>query len=279
MSTNKQRKIRTMSAEDEAYFAKGKRKIGSTYNTSVQLSGRPTKQKEDDLFVGGQRVNKRFKGQSAITSEMVMLNGVQTMVVEKTEALTTVVATAATYLGGEQNFYPSSTGIPWLSSISQSFTQYQILELEFTFVPNVPTTQAGSFMMAWTGDYQDTVPSSQAIFLQTEQALLAPVYAGTEGGRALQHFGFPKGDVVGFSVPKYTYTVGTSKQPNTYKILSNLTFSGLGNIDKNLYSPGRLLFGVNGVKDATALLPITVGQLFVRYKVRLLGSVRPADNS
>lgn len=231
-----------------------------------------------NLFVGGQRVNKRFQGQSAITSEMVMLNGVQTMIVEKTEALTTVSTTGSTYTSGTQNFYPSSTGIPWLGSISKSFTQYQVLELEFTYVPNVPTTQAGSFMMAWTGDFGDTVPADQAAFLQTEQALLAPVYAGTEGGRALQHLGFPKGDVVGFTVPKYTYSVGTSKQPNTYKIVSNATFSGLGSIDKNLYSPGRLLYAANGITGATALAPIVCGQLFVRYKVRLLGSVRPDDN-
>lgn len=241
---------------------------------------RITKRNRDNqnLFVGGQRVNKRFQGQSAITSEMVMLNGVQTMIVEKTEALTTVSTSASTYTSGSQNFYPSSTGIPWLGSISKSFTQYQVLELEFTYVPNVPTTQAGSFMMAWTGDFGDTIPGDQAAFLQTEQALLAPVYAGTEGGRALQHLGFPKGDVVGFTVPKYTYSVGTSKQPNTYKIVSNATFTGLGSIDRNLYSPGRLLYAANGISGATALAPIVCGQLFVRYKVRLLGSVRPDDN-
>lgn len=241
-------------------------------------TAKKTKITEQSLFVGGQRVNKRFQGQSAITSEMVMLNGVQTMIVEKTEALTTVSVTNATYNSGTQNFYPSSTGIPWLGSISRSFTQYQVLELEFTYVPNVPTTQAGSFMMAWTGDFGDVVPVDQAAFLQTEQALLAPVYAGTEGGRALQHLGFPKGDVVGFSVPKYTYSLGTSKQPNTYKIVRNDTFTGFGSADKNLYSPGRLLYASNGITGATTLAPVVCGQLFVRYRLRLLGAVKPDDN-
>lgn len=238
----------------------------------------PTPRRPITLEVGGQSVEKQFKQVPAMTTGMTMINGVQSMIVEKTEALATVSTTVSTYTVGDQKFYPGSSGLPWLASISSAFTEYQVLDLEFTYVPSVPTTQAGAFMMAFTGDYLDADPATQADFLQSEQALLAPVYAGSEGGRALQKFGFPPGNVVGFSVPKYTYCLGTTNQPITYRITSNNTFTGYGNTDKNLYSPGKLLFATNGVAGASVASPITVGQLFVRYKLRLLGSVKPGNN-
>lgn len=230
-------------------------------------------------FVGGQNVEKRFSQNRAITSSMTTTNGVQSMIVEKTEALSVVQTSTDGYVAANQQFYPGSTGIPWLGTIAAAFTHYQILDCEFTYVPSVPTTQAGGFMMAFTGDYVDVAPATQEAFLQSEQAILAPVYAGTEGGRALQRFGFPSGDVVGFTVPKYTYNVGLTNTPETYRIVNSNTFNGLGSIDKNLYSPGKLIYALNGVKGAAAGTPIVCGQLFVRYKLRLLGSVRPADNS
>lgn len=230
-------------------------------------------------FVGGQNATKKFQQGPAYTTGMTMMNGVQTMVVEKTEALATVVATTTTFDLLSQSFFPGSSGLPWLQTISAAFVEYQVMELEFTYVPSVPTTQAGSVMLAFTGDFQDTNPATQADFLQSEQALLAPVYAGGAGGRALQRFGFPSGDVIGFSVPKYTYSLGTTSQPNTYRIVNNTTFNGYGNTDKNLYAPGKLIVGWNGVTGATVATPVTVGQLFVRYRLRLLGAVKAANNT
>lgn len=243
------------------------------------VSKEPKQPKDKEEFVGGQNATVKFKQSPSITGTMTMVNGVQSMIVEKTEAIYTVSAVNTTYNVASAGFFPSNINLPWLAAISSAFVEYQVLGLEYTFVPSVPTTQAGSIMLAFTGDYQDTDPATQAAFLQTEQALLAPVYAGGAGGRALQRFGFPSGDIVGFSAPRYAYCLGTTSQPCTYRIANNATFTGYGNTDKNLYSPGKLLVGWNGVTGAIAGMPILVGQVFVRYKVRLLGSVRAADNA
>lgn len=232
------------------------------------------------ILNGGQNAEIKYRNSPAMTSTVTMYNGVQTMVVEKTEAIQAVTAIGTSYKEAFINFYPQSPLVPWLASISKSFAQYQILELEFTYVPGVPTTQAGVFMVAFAGDYNDIVPTTQEGFLQSEQSLMAPVYAGTEGGRALQYIGFPPGDVVGFSVPKYTYSLGSTNTPETYRIVSSSTFNTtLANQERNFYSPGRLIYALNGVKDATPTTTLTVGQLFVRYKIRLLGSVKPEDNA
>jgi len=237
----------------------------------------PTK-RSGTTVVGGQSVEPRFKQSIPSITGMTMLNGTSSMIVEKTEALSDVKATGVAYEVKEQAFHVGSDLTPWLQSIGRSFVEYQILNLEFTYVPTVPTTTAGSFMMAFTGDYIDVNPADQPAFLQSEQALLGPVYSGTEGGRALQRFGFPNGDVVGFSVPKYTYCIGTTATPQTYRVVGNNTFTGYGTTDKNKYSCGKLIFATQGIKDATVALPVTVGQLFVRYKIRLLGSVKPTNN-
>lgn len=248
---------------------------------SGPVFGPANKEKTQDgkYLVGGQNVEKRFQQNIPNVTGMTMLNGTSSMVVEKTEALADVTTTGTAYAIKDQKFHVGSDGIPWLASISKSFVEYQILELEFTYVPTVPTTTAGSFMMAFTGDYQDTDPADQPEFLQSEQAVLSPVYSGTEGGRALQKFGFPMGDVVGFSVPKYTYCVGTSTTPQTYRIVNNATFTGFGNGDKNKYSPGKLIYATKGVEGGSTGTPKSVGQLFVRYRIRLLGSVKAGNNA
>lgn len=231
-----------------------------------------------EVFVGGQDATVKFAQSRAITSNMSMVNGVQTMIVEKTEAVDTIQTTSSAFVAAARPFIPQSTNFPWLSSISSAFTEYQVLELEYTYVPSVPTTQGGNIMLAFTGDYSDSNPADQNSFLQSEQALLAPVYAGGAGGRALQKFGFPPGDVVGFSVPKYTYSLGTTNMPITYRIASSTSFTSANVIEKNTLSPGQLVYAVNGV-TVTPSTTLVVGQLFVRYKIRLLGSVKASLNN
>lgn len=228
--------------------------------------------------VGGQNGGKSYSQVPPAMTGMIMMNGVQTLIVEKTEAVVDIGFNAPTYYCKGSGFYPGSAELPWLQSISAAFVEYQVLELEYTYIPSVPTTQAGNVMLSFSGDWRDLNPTTVPQFLQSEQALLAPVYAGGAGGRALQKFGFPNGDIVGFSVPKYTYCVGLTKTPQTYRILNNSTFQGLGDIEKNLYSPGKLMVAVNGLAGASGTNVITAGQIFVRYKVRLLGAVSNALN-
>lgn len=197
--------------------------------------------------------------------------GTTSMVVVKTEAVYAVAGSTGFSVIGI-DFFPQSATLPWLSGISQSFVEYKVLDLEYTYVPYVPTTTTGSVAIAWTGDYTDTDPTNMLQMLSSEQAIIAPAYAGSEGGQALQQFGIPNGNVVGFKVPRYTYTTGSI--PKTYRNLGATKFGAATTEMRNQYSPGRLLVGTEGMTNTNA-----VGYVFVRYKIQLLGSVNSTLNS
>lgn len=198
-------------------------------------------------------------------------NGTTSMVVVKTEPIFQVIGDTGFSVSGV-DFYPQGAVLPWLSSISKSFVEYQVLDIEFTYVPYVPTTTTGSVSIAWTGDYADSDPATMLAMLASEQSMIAPVYAGSEGGQALQQFGIPKGNVVGFKVPRYTYCEGG--RPKTFRNLGETKFSAATVEMRNQYSPGRLLVAVSGMASNA-----TVGYVFVRYKIKLLGSVKASGNA
>ncbi len=198
-------------------------------------------------------------------------SGTTNMVVVKTEPFYNVAGSTGFSVTG-LDFFPQNAALPWLASISSSFVEYQILDLEFTYVPYVPTTTTGAVSLAWTGDYADTDPTDMTGMLSTEQSLIAPCYAGSEGGAALQYFGIPEGNVVGFKVPRYTYTQGGS--PKTYRNLGATKFAAATVEMRNMYSPGRLLVGTEGEPNTNS-----VGRVFVRYKIKLMGSVKASLNA
>lgn len=220
--------------------------------------------------IGGQQLPiARITGSPQ--SVMSASGGTTSMVVVKTEAFYAVPGSVNFSVAGS-DFYPQAVALPWLSGISKSFVEYKVLDLEFTYVPYVPTTTAGSVAVAWTGDYTDTDPTDMLQMLSSEQAIIAPVYAGSEGGQALQFFGIPKGNVVGFKVPRYTYTTGNI--PKTYRNLGSTKFGAATTEMRNQYSPGRLLIATSGMASTA-----TVGYVFVRYKIQLLGSVNSTLNT
>lgn len=191
------------------------------------------------------------------------------LVVEKTEALTTQVLTGASGALNIQTFvfHTGTSELSWLRNMANSFVEWQLLGLEYTYVPSVPTTQAGSVTIAIKGDYLDGTPTSQAEVQRYDLSVSAPVYAGMDGGSWINQWGLNHPNTIGVTMPDYMYKFGT--QPRTYRVVSDSTFNAMINTDKNDYSPGALVVATSG----TGINAGSVGTVFVRYRVRLLGSV------
>lgn len=200
------------------------------------------------------------------------------MVVEKTEPILAVGSLAGSFNLQEVTFHAMQPALTWLTNMANSFTTYEILKAEFTYVPLVPTTVAGGITMAFAEDLRDDNPTTQTQMLAYEQGLLAPAYAGGEGGRYLQRFGSPGGNVVSFELPQHVYK-DSAGVPKRYRITKNSNLSAALTAGTNgsvysteAYCPGKLLVGTDGFTVASA----NVGQVFVRYKLRLSGAINIA---
>jgi len=204
-------------------------------------------------------------------------NGSQ-MIVEKTEPMGSVIASAtaqAFSASVDQYIYPMNPNLAWLQNMANSFSTYEILAMEVTYIPAVPTTATGSVSLSFYEDLLDAVPTSRTQLLVSEQALFAPVYAGGEGGRYLQQFGSPKGNIVSFMIPKHAIS-DENGVPKRFKIIKPATITTLINTGGEYvtkaslanYIVGRLVVGTDGCTASQ-----NVGEIFVRYKIRLSGQV------
>lgn len=235
-------------------------------------------QKAADLLnhpsVGGQVYSKVSYG----TGSGSMVSNIQgtSMVFEKTEAYKEVVSSSTPFAYGAEGaiFHAMANGLNWLGNMANAFTTYELLKVEFTYVPAVPTTTAGAFSFAFLEDLRDDVPTTMTQLLATEQALYAPVYAGGEGGTFLQQFGAPSGNVISFQLPRHVLA-GSDGTPKRFRVTKDATLiaavaaSDAGAYAGEAYSPGRLVWGTKGVAGASA----SVGQIFVRYRIRLSGAI------
>lgn len=228
--------------------------------------------------VGGQVYSKVAFG----TGKGSLISGSQgtSMLFEKTEAFTPVVTSnvSGQYSALGVPFHAMSAGLSWLSNMANAFTTYELLKVEFTYVPAVPTTTAGAFSFAFLEDLRDDVPSSMPQLLATEQSLYAPVYAGGEGGTYLQQFGAPSGNVISFQLPNHVIATadGTPKRFRVTKdgtLTATIAASDAGAYSGEAYCPGRLVYGTSGVLATVA----TIGQIFVRYRIRLSGAISIAN--
>jgi len=202
------------------------------------------------------------------------------MVLEKTEVFFPVTSSGVSgaFTAAGIIFHPMSTYLSWLTNMANSFTTYELLRVEFTYVPSVPTTTAGAFSFAFSEDLRDDTPSTMAQILNTEQSLYAPVYAGGAGGTYLQQFGAPANDVISFELPRHVIAdaKGTPKRFRVTKdatLVTTVAASDAGAYSGEAYTPGKLLVATQGITAQSAL----VGQVFVRYRIRLSGSIAIAN--
>jgi len=200
--------------------------------------------------------------------------------VERTEAMYDFVASATS--GGFKvetlTQFPGFSGFNWLKGISSSYGEYEVHRVEYTYVPAVPTTTPGSVALCFYSDIRDSAPTSMAQMLSSEQSLMAPVYAGGDGGAFLQRFGAPVGNVVSFEVPQHVLKLSNGT-PKRFKMttdggMSAIIGTGGGGL-ANLYSFGELHVASNGVDQASKAL----GTLFIRYRIRLIGPVPTATQA
>jgi len=226
----------------------------------------PNRKKNDSISkVGGQRFAKLTFD---TTNGMIKAPDPTSLFLERTELFANVISssTAGAFSSLKFDFYPMVGGLQWLRNFANSYSQYEILRMEFTYVPQVPTTTAGSIAMAFYTDHLDAPPANMAAILTTEQSLFAPCYAGGDGGTYLQRYGNPGGNVISFEVPKHAiaYADGT---PKMFKIINESTYLAQTVATHQLYSPGELVVASQGASIAN----FQFGNVFVRYSIRLRG--------
>lgn len=240
-------------------------------NGSNRNRPKPTRSPKMFTDMGGQRFATVSAGKMKVRS----LDS-STLEIERTEAFGSVTTsvTAGLFSTSARPFYPMAPQLQWIRNFANSYSSYEILKMEFTYVPGVPTTTAGSVAMAFYTDFRDNNPSNMAQMLSTEQSLLAPCYAGSDGGTFLQRFGAPSNNVVSFMVPDHVikYSDGT---PKVFKICTDSGFSAMqgtatvGDATVAIYSPGELIVATEGSTIGSQ----TFGQVFVRYRIRLKGPI------
>lgn len=199
-----------------------------------------------------------------------------TLEMERTEAFGSVTtsSTPGLFSTSIRPFFPMATQLQWIRNFANSYSSYEILKLEFTYVPGVPTTTAGTVALAFFSDFRDSNPINMGQMLSTEQSLLCPCYAGSDGGTFLQRFGAPSNNVVSFMLPDHVikYSDGT---PKVFKVCTDTSFSAMqgittvGDATVSIYSPGELIVATEG----SSLGSQTFGQVFVRYRIRLKGPI------
>lgn len=205
------------------------------------------------------------------------------LILEKTERFIEVkaataaagppVVAAGDFLAIHTPWHPGSGSLPWLRNMSNAFTSYEILALEFTYVPAVPTNVAGAVALGFYEDLVDLVPTDMPQMLVNEQAIYAPVYAGTDGGTYLQRFGNPGGNVISFNIPKRCIA-DERGTPRRFKIATDAVLATLSDgtnsekVSAQTYTPGRFVVASQGAPSAQIC-----GQVFVRYRVKLTGAI------
>lgn len=234
----------------------------------------PTSFSSTGSSIGGQSYAKLSK----ISNVLGGFSGTD-LFVERTEAMYTVSAqsVAGTFKIETLTQFPGFSGFNWLKNLSQSYAEYEVHRVEYTYIPTVPTTTAGVVAMSFYSDIRDAPPSNLGQVLSSEQSLMAPVYAGGDGGTYLQRFGSPAGNVVSFELPAHVlrFSNGVPKRfKNTTDAgMSSIIGAGNGQAVANQYAWGELNVASEGVPTAGQ----TLGTVFIRYRIRLIGPI-PAGN-
>lgn len=256
-------------------FKKGNKQPNSQKEPKIK-KGKRTEfgYSKDQLSIGGQNsATVRFGG--GMGNYNFNSNGSE-FVIERTEPVLSVVgsATAGNFELQQIKVVPMGP-FRWLGNMANAFTTYEIQRMEFTYIPSVPTTSTGTVSLSFQEDYRDDAPASISDQLLSEQSMLAPVYGGTEGGRYLQRFGSPEGNVVSFEVPSHAIK-NSNGVPISFKITKGANFDSLvasgteaAFASTRQLSPGRVWIGTEGGSAASQKF----GQVFCRYRIKLYGAI------
>lgn len=184
--------------------------------------------------------------------------GMSTFVFEHSEYITDIVSnsTAGAYKADVFNVSPSDPiCFPWLSSLADSFQQYEIEGMIFRYESNSGDSVAGSntalgtVMGLLSYDYSDPAPTSKTTFLQ---------YDGCVDAK-----------------PSENFLVGVECAPDSN--VFNKQFLGVPptGTDPRMHYKGKFIIASSGVPGTA----VTLGELWVHYRIRLSIASLPNINS
>jgi len=134
-----------------------------------------------------------------------------------------------------------ASAFPWLSQVAGRFESYTFERLDFVYEPMVPTTQAGSVMMAVDFDAIDTPPANKTTIMSYKGATRSSPWQASK----LVCSGIDRLKMV----------------PERYVRTAAL----VGNYDLKTYDLGNLHIATVG----TGTTAISLGEIYVEYTVRL----------
>lgn len=132
-----------------------------------------------------------------------------------------------------------SNSFPWLAQIAGRYESYTFERLDYIFQPMVPTTQAGTVMMAIDFDAADAAPNNK-------QTLMA--FAGANR-----------------AAPWQPFRISASRIDRKKMVSERYVRSAtIADTDIKTYDMGNLFIATVGTGSAT----VTLGELYVEYTVR-----------
>jgi hypothetical protein len=136
------------------------------------MSSKKTQSAKAQRKKGGKREKKRSSSATTVAAAPMAISktirnatasfssGAQGITVCHREFFLQLQVTATDEVNGWTIQPTWDTIFPWLTGIARSFERYEFLELEFEYVPRVPTTTTGEIVLVVDPDPEDQVPTS-----------------------------------------------------------------------------------------------------------------------
>jgi hypothetical protein len=148
---------------------------------------------------------------------------------------------SGTFVGGQIPLIPTFEPTSRLGVLALQYSQYSIEGSRVSYVPQTTTGTSGRLALAWTFDTVDADPVNTHQVLQVSQAKSSALWKN-------------------FS----TKMKRNSPEKRRFAVIDAATFTGLTSQDKQIYTPGTLIYG----SDGSAQSGLTVGSLIWHYRIR-----------
>lgn len=155
----------------------------------------------------------------------------------------------------------------WLGRVSSNYAKYRWIDLEFIYIPFVPTSQVGRVAFSFTYDATDATPSTAQGVEVADNSVITPIWGGAEGGLSLH------GPTVPGTVAAKPDMARVDKLYYPVKTFAN--FAALPVSERNMYCPVYMLsYAAGGATAVTA-----AGTIYIKYTVELTDPILAANNA
>jgi hypothetical protein len=208
-----------------------------------------------------QNMGKLVKARAPVSQSVTVkprpyiYKGGDTFTISHREFLGNVVSSGSTF--NIENFLTVQPGdpacFPWLAPLAGRFEQYRLKSLVAHYIPTVPSSTAGSVMLAFDKNAARSTPATKLQLLEYQDSSKSSVW--TENSL-----------VVKGPWPKlYTLLGNNYSTPfNPANSANNTTMAGFNNVDIKTYAAGVLWVASEGVSAGT------VGEVFLEYELELI---------